>query len=146
MALLMYICKNCGTTIDYDSDEINKKCHCTEPNFISLGANPKEYFNLSPKEKTTLIQKKLRLNDNQFSEIQQEWKQSQSQNSKSHYAERIAQRNMTRNANQLKCPYCNSINISKISTLNRAVSVGVFGLSSSKVGKQWHCNKCKSDF
>lgn len=35
-------------------------------------------------------------------------------------------------ANKPKCPICGSTSISKISTLNRAVSVGVFGLASSK--------------
>lgn len=48
--------------------------------------------------------------------------------------------------NKTICPYCKSTNVSKISTLGRGVSIGIFGLASSKVGKQWHCNKCKSDF
>lgn len=47
---------------------------------------------------------------------------------------------------QPKCPYCNSTDIKKITTVNRAISVSAFGLASSKVGKQWHCNNCKSDF
>lgn len=45
-----------------------------------------------------------------------------------------------------QCPYCHSTNLKKISTSGRIVSVGVFGLGSSKIGKQWHCNNCKSDF
>ena len=44
------------------------------------------------------------------------------------------------------CPYCKSTNVSKISVANRTVSVGLFGLESSKIGKQWHCNNCNSDF
>ena len=44
------------------------------------------------------------------------------------------------------CPYCKSTNVSKISTLGRSISVGLFGLASGKVGKQWHCNGCNSDF
>lgn len=46
----------------------------------------------------------------------------------------------------IECPYCHSTNTSKISTVNRAVSVGMVGLASKKIGKQWHCNSCKSDF
>ncbi len=46
----------------------------------------------------------------------------------------------------LKCPYCQSTNLSKISTASRAVSFSLFGFASGKVGKQWHCNNCKSDF
>lgn len=44
------------------------------------------------------------------------------------------------------CPYCSSSSTSKISTLSRGLSFGLFGFGSSKVGKQWHCNKCGSDF
>lgn len=47
---------------------------------------------------------------------------------------------------KVKCPYCNSTDVSKISTAGRVVSVGLFGLGSSKIGKQWHCKKCGSDF
>lgn len=42
-----------------------------------------------------------------------------------------------------ECPVCKSHNTSRISTLNRAVSVGVAGLASSKIGKQYECYHCK---
>ena len=45
-----------------------------------------------------------------------------------------------------KCPYCDSNNTSKIGAVSRGVSVGVLGLASSKIGKQWHCDHCGSDF
>lgn len=41
-----------------------------------------------------------------------------------------------------KCPSCGSTNISKIGLVNRAISVGVFGLASSKIGKTHKCNSC----
>lgn len=41
-----------------------------------------------------------------------------------------------------KCPTCGSTDISKISTVSRAVSVGIFGLASSKIGKTHKCNNC----
>lgn len=46
----------------------------------------------------------------------------------------------------ITCPYCQSTDTKKISGTSRWISTGLFGLASSKVGKQWHCNKCKSDF
>lgn len=46
----------------------------------------------------------------------------------------------------VKCPYCQSEDVKKISVAGRAASVGLFGLTSKKIGKQWHCNRCKSDF
>ena len=47
-------------------------------------------------------------------------------------------------ANTPKCPTCGSTNVKYISTLNRAVSIGVFGLFSSKIGKNYECLNCKA--
>jgi len=47
---------------------------------------------------------------------------------------------------EVKCPYCGSPNTDKIKATSRMFSVGLFGLGSSKAGKQWHCNKCGSNF
>ena len=47
---------------------------------------------------------------------------------------------------KITCPYCKSTNASKIGVVGRSVSFGLFGFGSGKVGKQWHCNNCKSDF
>lgn len=41
-----------------------------------------------------------------------------------------------------KCPTCGSTNISDIGTLERGVSVGLFGLFSGKIGKTKKCNHC----
>ena len=46
----------------------------------------------------------------------------------------------------ITCPYCQSTNTKKISGTARFMSTGIFGLASGKIGKQWHCNSCKSDF
>ena len=46
----------------------------------------------------------------------------------------------------IECPYCHSRNTSKIGTVSRMFSAGFFGLGSKKIGKQWHCNSCGSDF
>ena len=44
------------------------------------------------------------------------------------------------------CPYCNSTDCKKLGAISRGVSFGLFGFGSGKIGKQWHCNSCKSDF
>ena len=46
----------------------------------------------------------------------------------------------------IKCPYCSSTNTKKLSSMSRMFSGGLFGLGSGKIGKQWHCNSCGSDF
>ncbi len=49
--------------------------------------------------------------------------------------------------NNAECPYCHSKNTKKIGGLSKASSVALFGIFAvGKVGKQWHCNNCKSDF
>ena len=48
--------------------------------------------------------------------------------------------------NNAQCPYCHSRNTKKISTASRATSVALTGIASKKIGKQWHCNDCGSDF
>ena len=47
---------------------------------------------------------------------------------------------------QIHCPYCNSTNVNKLSSTKKALSIIGFGILSNKIGKQWHCNNCKSDF
>ena len=46
----------------------------------------------------------------------------------------------------IKCPYCKSTNTKKLSAASRGLSFGIFGFGSKKIGKQWHCNGCGSDF
>lgn len=48
--------------------------------------------------------------------------------------------------NHVECPYCHQYWTTKIGTGARLLSVGLFGLGSKKVGKQWHCHFCNSDF
>lgn len=47
---------------------------------------------------------------------------------------------------QITCPYCKSTNTKKISSASRAGSILGFGIFSKKIGKEWHCNNCNSDF
>lgn len=50
------------------------------------------------------------------------------------------------NYNTVQCPYCHSHDTNQIGILSRMFSTGFFGLGSKKLGKQWHCNSCGSDF
>lgn len=44
------------------------------------------------------------------------------------------------------CPYCNSTNTEKITATSKAINTALFGIFGTKRHKQWHCNKCGSDF
>lgn len=43
----------------------------------------------------------------------------------------------------ISCPVCHSSNVKRISTTNRAISIGAAGLASGKIGKQYKCKNCK---
>ena len=47
---------------------------------------------------------------------------------------------------EVHCPYCKSNNTKKLSVASRSFSIGLFGLGSPKIGKQWHCNNCGSEW
>ena len=46
----------------------------------------------------------------------------------------------------VECPYCHSMNTEKISGVARGVSIYALGVASPKIGKQWHCKACGSNF
>ena len=147
------ICKSCGA-ISFNKEDICPGCNIpliTVPFFTgrkidNLGGedrdkyieeitgqklNPimvqkrKDYLKKIYKEQKEILQKRIRKSEeSRINEYQQKY---------------LAEHN-------IHCPYCNSSNVTKISTVNRAVSVGMFGLASKKLGKQWHCNSCGSDF
>ena len=63
--------------------------------------------------------------------------------------DRLAQQELQQdlaNGTRVLCPYCKSADTKKLTALNRAVSVSLVGAASGKIGKQWHCNHCGSDF
>ena len=147
------ICKSCGA-ISFNKEDICPVCNIpliTVPFFTgrkidNLGGedrdkyieeitgqklNPimvqkrKDYLKKIYKEQKEILQKRIRKSEeSRINEYQQKY---------------LVEHN-------IHCPYCNSSNVTKISTVNRAVSVGMFGLASKKIGKQWHCNNCGSDF
>lgn len=45
-----------------------------------------------------------------------------------------------------ECPYCHSHDTKKIGSGGRTLSLLTLGLAGSKIGKQWHCKHCGSDF
>lgn len=47
----------------------------------------------------------------------------------------------------VRCPYCGSASVKKISTTSKVAYGATFGIfAASKIAHQWHCKNCKSDF
>ena len=42
----------------------------------------------------------------------------------------------------IKCPTCGSYHTNKLTSVERAVSFGIFGFASSKIGKSFECKNC----
>ena len=145
------ICKSCGA-ISFNKEDICPVCNIpliTVPFFTgrkidNLGGedrdkyieeitgqklNPimvqkrKDYLKKIYKEQKEILQKRIRKSEeSRINEYQQKY---------------LAEHN-------IHCPYCNSTNVTKIGTVNRAVSVSMLGLASSKIGKTHKCNNCGS--
>lgn len=60
--------------------------------------------------------------------------------------ERIKTQQDLTSGKRVVCPYCKSTNTEKISTVSRAVSVSLVGAAGGKLGKQWRCKNCSSNF
>ena len=47
----------------------------------------------------------------------------------------------------VRCPYCSSTNVTKITTASKVKNTLLFGaFAISKNSKEWRCHNCKSDF
>lgn len=151
----MKICIDCGRQL-FDRDNSCDKCN--SKNIIS----EEEYNKIVEELKHTNVFAKKKLLQNQnYKCIYDRLQQSEISYPKpiilengnyendEEYWKRINQHiinNNTSTSQTVECPYCHSNKTTKISTTSRVISTSLLGLGSKKLGKQWHCNKCKSDF
>lgn len=47
---------------------------------------------------------------------------------------------------KVRCPYCNSENLTRITSFDKVVNIAMFGLLGNKRKYQWHCNNCKTNW
>ena len=151
----MKICIECGRQLfDYDESCDN----CNSKNIIF----EKEYKEIIEEiNRANIFTKKKLLRNHDYKRIYDRLQRPEISYSKpvilrnnnyeydEEYWERINQHTINKNipTNQtIECPYCKSDNTKKISTTSRVISTSLFGLGSKKIGKQYHCNSCNSDF
>ena len=131
-------CPKCGNVTFIETK--NEKCNCCNTNLLPTPYTMNEY--LFGNSIDVNIDKK----------IFDEYIKGNSQFDEELYRSRINKEKLLqqatfdkqRESNKPKCPTCGSTNVKHISTLNRAVSIGVFGLFSSKIGKNYECLNCKT--
>lgn len=145
-------CENCKLYYfpDIENNTIPNECNICKGTLIDTEISFEEYKNLSKakrcpkcKRKYPKIFVKCSKCNTQLMKLSTENKQ---RNKQMNEIIKQTQEFQGQQINTIKCPYCQSTNVTKISTAGRVVSVGLFGLGSSKIGKQWHCKKCGSDF
>ena len=147
------ICKSCGA-ISFNKEDICPVCNIpliTVPFFTgrkidNLGGEDRDKYIeeiTGQKLNPIMVQKRKdylkKIYNEQKEILQKRIKKSEESRINEYQQKYLAEHN-------IHCPYCNSSNVTKIGTVNRVVSVGMFGLASKKLGKQWHCNNCGSDF
>lgn len=136
------LCPKCGHQyggFDINNDDIYIKCRFCNSFVVQTNITWEEFYkNYGYQNEVMFINE---YGNNQLSE-----------DSYQHRLTMIKQENEKRNKKQqpstpqATCPYCNSTNTKKISTTKRAGSIIGLGILSKKIGKQWHCNSCKSNF
>ena len=140
----MKLCKNCGSAAEFPSG----KCRCGSQNIIFI-IDTSQWYNMSSDERQNKIMSILNVDADQFEMIKDMWCDNKTyllDYDEETHQNRIASNAEIRGSNTIRCPYCKSADVKKTTTLSRALSVGLFGLASKKIDKQWHCNNCKSDF
>lgn len=118
-----YICDTCSTMVTRRDNEVVKERLCD-----ACGNQMKFLFAMELDDYGQAI-KEYQMNGNVID-----------------YKKPIKTNNSTASKPSVTCPYCNSTNCKKLGAISRGVSFGLFGFGSGKIGKQWHCNSCKSDF
>lgn len=147
----LMMCPKCAHTyagFGEDSDPIYIKCKFCGVNIIQTDLEWTAYSKIYCENDYSKLEEEFanKYGNNQFSQEAYKHRLAMVKQENDNHNKQNTQANQVSQKLQIKCPYCNSANTTKITLTKRSVSTYLFGLSSSKVGKQWHCNNCKSDF
>lgn len=151
-------CDKCGETYgflaEFDTCKVCGNKLKIVPDKYFVTEEEKEFCELSEemeqKLREDLVFSSPNFDQYYFDHRDEIWKELRKK-SDEHYAkweQMLAKDNGTDKGNPygITCPYCKATNIRKIGIVSRSVSAGIFGLGSKKIGKQWHCDHCGSDF
>ena len=151
----MNICPKCGTTegkfFDWDN-YVAGKCPSCNTEMIDCHTSTNEFSNMSIDEEWQWRQELYNKYVKNSQEFDETLFHETFQKKKAEYEKEKAKYNYrasmpTRPSEpKVTCPYCHSTNVRKIGIVSRSVSASIFGLGSKKIGKQWHCDHCGSDF
>lgn len=154
---MLYYCKKCGRiVIHYDKIEMTHNCDCCKSKLYKVPDNLYESnmdFIGKNNPKANKLREELVKTSPEFDQYLFDHRDEILARKNLEFDTKMAIGEAIKNGAKpskafkgnfsvAKCPSCGSTNISKISTLNRAFSVRLFGLASSKIGKTHKCNSC----
>ena len=148
---MLHYCKKCGRVLSHPNGENCSFCKSI------LYPVPEKYWLdgldfLISNESKTLLREELVKTSPEFDQYLFDHrdeilaKQSAEFDAKMAHGKAVLEGRDKGNSYGVSCPYCKATNVKKIGVGSRLISTGLFGLGSKKIGKQWHCNKCGSDF
>ena len=150
---MLYYCKRCGRLVLNFTNDNNKLCdycrHTLQPVPIeyTLDGNGRSINNeLKEQFINEYVKSSPEFDQYLFDHRDEDLAQRQAKRSADMARANVYAKGYNVNTPTVTCPYCQSTNTKKISGASRWLSVGMFGMGSKKIGKQWHCNKCGSDF
>ncbi|MBQ8803962.1 MAG: hypothetical protein IJZ53_10030 [Tyzzerella sp.] len=145
-----YYCKHCGTIEAFHFPRSTDKLQCTIC-FSQLHELPEKYIeDIKWKNglgSSSLLNEEIKNTDDfnqDISNRKQEIHEEQMRPIRE--SMELGKKLLEERTKGVTCIYCGSPDVVKIGTFGRTVSVAMYGLASSNIGKQWHCNNCNSDF
>lgn len=152
--MILCYCKKCGRFVQRLTKELNKPCDYCHSNLFQV---PNEYLvdgsgtvidkNLKQKFIDEYIKSSPEFDQYLFEHRDEDLaKRRIEHEAKLAHGRAVMEGRDKGNSYGVTCPYCKATNVRKIGIVGRSVSVGLFGLGSKKIGKQWHCDNCGSDF
>ena len=156
--MALHYCKRCGRVVDREPDNtgrINDTCDYCKSKVYPV---PEKYwldglnFAMTNEQKDLLREELVKtapefdeyLFNHRGNDLRERWAKLDAvlENGKAILAGRDKG-----NPYGIECPYCHATNVKKISAASKAVHTGLFGIfSMGRNSKQWHCNRCNSDF
>lgn len=144
-------CQKCGRILQNNWDDPNCQCDCCSSIVIPV---PTKYllegYDIAFKDKETeeLLIEELVKTSPEFDQYLFDHRDEILAQKSAEFEAKMAHGKaiLEEQSRRVTCSYCGSANVKKIGFVSRSVSTGLFGLGSKKLGKQWHCCNCGSDF
>ena len=154
--MALYFCKKCGRIAQESYSQKQQICDCCNSIMHEV---PTKYldddldFMIKDKETEQLLIEELVKTSPEFDPYLFEHRDEILANKSAKYeaamayGKAILEGKDKGNKFGVECPYCHATNVKKITVASKAANTAVFGIfSMGRNSKNFHCNKCGSDF